>query len=69
MSLDANVWWFFAWRCWAEQGVLICVLPRKTLKERIPEIEKVVDIQPEQEPLTAAGVEEVRPAELPTSPM
>lgn len=35
-------------------------VPRKTLKERIPEIEKVVDIQPEQEPLTAAGVEEVR---------
>ena len=31
---------------------------RKTLKERIPEIEEVVEVTPEQEPLTSAGVEE-----------
>ena len=31
----------------------------KTLKERIPEIEEVVEVTPEQEPLTSAGVEEV----------
>ncbi len=31
---------------------------RKTLKERIPEIEEVVAVTPEQEPLTSAGVEE-----------
>ena len=32
--------------------------PRKTLKERIPEVEEVVAVTPEQEPLTTAGVEE-----------
>lgn len=31
----------------------------KTLKERIPEVEEVVAVTPEQEPLTTAGVEEV----------
>lgn len=31
---------------------------RKTLKERIPEVEEVVEVTPEQEPLTSAGVEE-----------
>lgn len=31
---------------------------RKTLKERIPEVEEVVAVTPEQEPLTTAGVEE-----------
>eukprot|EP00435_Cladocopium_sp_Y103_P067522 s188_g30.t1 len=30
-----------------------------TLKERIPEVEEVVAVTPEQEPLTTAGVEEV----------
>ena len=31
---------------------------RKTLKERIPEVEEVVAVTPEQEPLTTAGAEE-----------
>ena len=32
--------------------------PRKTLKERIPEISEVVAIDQEQEPLTESGIEE-----------
>ena len=36
----------------------LLLAPRKTLKERIPEVSEVVAIEQEQEPLTESGIEE-----------